>query len=106
MYLACAGGHAEIAQLLHAAGASVDEPNSEGKLPLHCAAEDGCAELVEWLLGLGCDPAALTDTGETPLYLACDGGRGSDGAALEVAQLLFSAAGETISVANDDGRLR
>ena len=44
MHLACQGGHLEVAQWLHAAGARVDLPDSHSLQPIHHV----CIQLAKW----------------------------------------------------------
>ena len=55
---------------LLAAGAEVDAVDFDGDTPLHHAADQSDAALVELLLKHGADPARKTRTGSTPLQLA------------------------------------
>ena len=42
---------------------------------LHVAAAEGKADIVQFLIESGCDPAAPDDFGQTPLDLAKTGGQ-------------------------------
>ena len=65
-----AGGSAETAALLLAAGADVRSSYEAGVTPLHVAAENGSIEMIRLLLAHGADVAARDDDGRTPLALA------------------------------------
>ena len=77
--------HRDVAALLLERGADVDQADRAGFTPLHLAAANGRAELVELLLAHGADPSPRTRTdvpvaaaGTTPLALALDEGRLDD----------------------------
>ena len=53
--------------LLH--GADVNTRRTDGKTPLHCAAEFGYAEVIEALLASGADPLRMDVLGRTALQL-------------------------------------
>jgi len=59
----------EVARLL-AAGANPNVKDLDGRTPLHIAAEQSRADLVELLLRHGADPNARDADGETPLHKA------------------------------------
>src|SRR4051812_9962655 len=52
----------------------VNEPQPDGTTALHWAAYHGDAKLAGKLLAAKANPNALTDTGVTPLSLACENG--------------------------------
>lgn len=66
-------GHAEIAGLLLAAGARVDEPNQHGETALIIAAATGRGEIVRALLRNGADVAVAARDGSTAARLARGG---------------------------------
>ena len=99
LYLACGGlysGHLQVAQLLHAAGASITLASEDGKLPIHAAAEDGSVELLQWLLDIGADATSTTSSGQTPLHFACRND------CLDAAQLLHSKGAKIDALAEDE----
>jgi ankyrin repeat protein len=66
LHSALAGGHAEIVELLLAAGADVNAVQADGYTPLHEAAQNGDQVLSERLVAAGADPLARLDDGSTP----------------------------------------
>ncbi|MBF0500201.1 MAG: ankyrin repeat domain-containing protein [Candidatus Riflebacteria bacterium] len=75
-------------KLLVAAGARIDIGDTEGRTPLHLAAEAGDSALVEFLVLHGADVRAVDKKGVTPLSLARNGGAAPSYKA--VAQILES----------------
>ncbi|KAK7000502.1 hypothetical protein SK128_004708, partial [Halocaridina rubra] len=74
--LACAGGHEELVQLLLTRGASIEHRDKKGFTPLILAATAGHSKVVETLLNAGGHIEAQSErTKDTPLSLACSGGR-------------------------------
>jgi ankyrin repeat domain-containing protein 17 len=72
--LASCGGHMELAALLIARGANLEEVNDEGYTPLMEAAREG-NDVVQLLVENGANVNAITEeTQETALTLACCGG--------------------------------
>jgi ankyrin repeat protein len=72
---AAAGNCVSIAKQLLELGADVDLPVQDRQLtPLHIAAENGCEEMVEFLLAAGASPAARSTSETTPFYRAARGG--------------------------------
>ncbi len=57
---------------LAAAGAEVDARNDRGQTPLHVATRNGHRPVVDKLLALGADPAAVDDFGRAPRLTVCD----------------------------------
>lgn len=76
--------NATIASQLTNAGAQVDARDRSGFTPLHVAAADGYADIVELLLALGADVDARDTNGRTPLHEASTGGH------FDVAEKLFA----------------
>lgn len=62
-------GQDEVANMLIAAGAKLEEGDSEGWRPLHYAAFNARSHMVEQLLNRSCSPHATTAMGNTPLSL-------------------------------------
>ncbi|XP_077642868.1 ankyrin repeat and KH domain-containing protein 1 [Lonchura striata] len=74
--LACAGGHEELVSVLIARGANIEHRDKKGFTPLILAATAGHVGVVEILLDKGGDIEAQSErTKDTPLSLACSGGR-------------------------------
>jgi len=71
LYFAAIGGSAEVAELLLAAGAGVNQ-QSEAAAPIHGAVMGGSSEVVRWLLDHGADPALLDYKGRGARQLALD----------------------------------
>jgi ankyrin repeat protein len=70
LYLAAWNGHADVAELLLAAGADVGVKDSDGRTPLHLAARYGHADVAEPLLAAGADAEAKDSYNRTPLHRA------------------------------------
>jgi ankyrin repeat protein len=68
--MAAEGGHAEAAELLVRARASVGGATNTAETPLHLAAREGHAAAAKLLVARGADVAARTRSGATPLDLA------------------------------------
>ncbi|TMS17629.1 Ankyrin repeat and KH domain-containing protein 1 [Larimichthys crocea] len=78
--LACAGGHEELVSVLIARGANIEHRDKKGFTPLILAATAGHVGVVEVLLDKGGDIEAQSErTKDTPLSLACSGGRQESG---------------------------
>lgn len=74
MLFPVAGGQPEIAELVYAAGASVNaQPGAMS--PLHMAAMIGNAEFARWLLERGADKSATDMNGKSPLEVAIENGQ-------------------------------
>lgn len=74
--LACAGGHEELVELLLSRGADIEHRDKKGFTPLILAATAGHEKVVEILLNHNADLEAQSErTKDTPLSLACSGGR-------------------------------
>ncbi|XP_015377737.1 PREDICTED: ankyrin repeat domain-containing protein 17-like isoform X3 [Diuraphis noxia] len=73
--LACSAGYYELAQVLLAMQANVEDRGIKGDCtPLMEAASSGFVEIVRLLLAHGAVVNALSSTGNTPLMYACAGG--------------------------------
>lgn len=73
--LACSSGYFELARVLLAMGANVDDRGSKGDLtPLMDAASQGHLEIVRLLLSHGADVNAQSACGNSPLMYACAAG--------------------------------
>lgn len=74
--LACAGGHEELVELLLNRGADIEHRDKKGFTPLILAATAGHEKVVDILLNHNADIEAQSErTKDTPLSLACSGGR-------------------------------
>lgn len=69
LHIALEFGQDDVANMLIAAGAKVDESDSEGWRPLHYAAFNARPHMVELLLNKSCSPHATTAMGNTPFSL-------------------------------------
>lgn len=58
----------------------IDSPKLDGRTPLHEAAHNDHAPIIDLLIKKGADINALTDLGNSPLILACHTGRTGVGA--------------------------
>lgn len=65
-------GYVEVIEVLHAAGASLDERIFFGITPLMLAAGGGDAQVVEWLINTGADVLAANEGGRTARMMADD----------------------------------
>lgn len=75
LHLASHNGSLDVARLLVAAAAIVDQYDVDGRTPLHVAALNGHSSLVKLLLDKGeADPNVLDLCDKTPLHFACIGG--------------------------------
>lgn len=74
--VACAGGHEELVKLLLVRGANIEHRDKKGFTPLILAATGGFDKIVEILLNNAANMEAQSErTKDTPLSLACSGGR-------------------------------
>jgi ankyrin repeat protein len=71
LYFAAIGGRRDVAELLLAAGAGVDE-RAEAAAPIHGAVMGRSRELVAWLLEHGADPSAPDFKGRGAKQLAIE----------------------------------
>lgn len=65
-------GYVEVIEVLHEAGATLDERIFFGITPLMLAAGGGDAPVVEWLINAGADVLAANDGGRTARMMAND----------------------------------
>jgi TPR repeat protein len=71
LHLAAAGGHADVVEVLLAAGAGKDPRDGHGMTPLHLAANVGCDEIVRLLVAAGADAEARENRqGLRPIHFA------------------------------------
>ncbi|XP_069699766.1 ankyrin repeat and protein kinase domain-containing protein 1-like [Periplaneta americana] len=68
------GSRAAAVRVLREVGADLEKADSEGRTPLHRAAERGDTRTVQVLLDAGCDVNAADPDGCTPLYLTAEKG--------------------------------
>jgi len=88
----------EIVVLLIDAGADINLKSSEGKIPLHYAAEEGNKEITELLITKGAQINIRDDSGKFPLFYSVTGGY------KEIIDLLL-AKGAEVNTGNDLGRI-
>jgi ankyrin repeat protein len=74
LHSAASGGHAEIVEILLAAGAEPDPRQRHGWTPLHAAAQNGDLRSLDALLAAGADPALTNDDGRSAADLAAAAG--------------------------------
>ena len=74
LYFAAIGGQPEIADLLHAQGADVNDA-VQGAAPIHGAIMGGSEEMIHWLLERGADPSLRDYQGRSAPELANAMGR-------------------------------
>lgn len=73
--LACSAGYYELAQVLLAMSAQVEDRGQKNDCtPLMEASSAGHIEIIELLIRHGADVNAQSSTGNTPLMYACAGG--------------------------------
>ena len=98
--LACFFGHAESAEYLVRAGASLNTPSNNhlGATPLQSAVAGDHASIVSMLLKSGANPNVREGSGSTPLHAAANHGN------IEIIQLLLFA-GADLHARNNDGQL-
>ncbi|KAL6727940.1 hypothetical protein Aduo_009772 [Ancylostoma duodenale] len=99
LHLAASRGLSAITSLLLEAGADPQLADDEGNLPLHFAAKTGHMAVLNILLRSSSNVVETVATrnvyGDTPLHLACYGGR------LDAAKTLIAAAGSHIMVSEN-----
>ena len=74
LHSATAGAHAEIVEVMLAAGAEPNARQQHGWTPLHAAAQNGDLRSLEALLAAGANPALRNDDGRSPLDRALESG--------------------------------
>jgi ankyrin repeat protein len=74
LYFAAIGGHIDIAELLFASGARIDD-RAEAAAPIHGAVMGGHPRIVAWLLEHGADPDVPDYKGRGAAQLAREMGR-------------------------------
>lgn len=75
MSLACSAGYYELAQVLLAMSAQVEDRGQKNDCtPLMEAASAGHVDIIRLLISHGADVNAQSSTGNTPLMYACAGG--------------------------------
>jgi ankyrin repeat protein len=87
--LAARGDEARLARAI-AAGADVDEPDEQGRTPLHVAAAESRLFAVMALIARGSDPNARDLQRRTPLHLAADGDPAREGERMQIVKLLLA----------------
>ena len=65
-------GRTDIARMLLAAGANLNQTEANGESPLLVAINNGQTELAQMLLEKGADPNATDGFGRAPLWSAVD----------------------------------
>lgn len=65
-------GYVDVVEVLHDAGASLDDRIFFGITPLMLAAGGGDASVVEWLINHGADVLAMNDSGRTARMMASE----------------------------------
>ena len=71
LHIAANNGKFEIVKILYDKGLSLYTCNEAGYLPIHSAAKNGYANIVEWFISTDPDQInQVSDSGYTPLHLA------------------------------------
>ena len=73
--LAARGGSGEDVELLIAAGADVAAVGADKRSAIHCAGEQGHAEVIRTLVRAGANCNQTTGKGATPLWVSCLNGQ-------------------------------
>ncbi|KXZ56509.1 hypothetical protein GPECTOR_1g456 [Gonium pectorale] len=81
-FAAWSGNTRVLPQLVRAKAFAPDESDADGWTPLHFAALAGQLEVVQVLVGLGCQPDVKSKCGQTPALLAAKYGRSPDHVAI------------------------
>ena len=102
LHQAALRGNKEVAELLIANGADVNEMSKFGDTLLHFAAFGGHKEIVELLIAEGADVNAMNNDGETPLDEATDSDHLNDTA--ETADVLRKHGGKTWKELEAEGK--
>ena len=75
-------------------------PNEYGETPLHCAADAGHENIIQYLLQAGSDSNSIEpESGQTPLHYACNQGH------LSCIQLLITQGKANIRIKDNDGHI-
>lgn len=74
LWIACSGGHEDVAVLLLDEGADLEARGPDGCTPLLVACREGHFELVEKLIGRGANVNATASDGSNALWVACEKG--------------------------------
>jgi ankyrin repeat protein len=75
IYIASRKVQLHCVQQLLAKGVNANAADTNGKTPLHEAAEEGHSDVVQVLLAAGANINAATKTGSTPLFLSAERGK-------------------------------
>uniref|UniRef100_A0A8C7XIK9 Protein phosphatase 1 regulatory subunit n=1 Tax=Oryzias sinensis TaxID=183150 RepID=A0A8C7XIK9_9TELE len=67
---ACIDDNVDMVTFLVEHGASVNQPDNEGWIPLHAAASCGYLDIAEYLISQGASVGVVNSEGETPLDIA------------------------------------
>ncbi|CAN0470025.1 unnamed protein product, partial [Hapterophycus canaliculatus] len=99
-HIACSRGRLETCAELLRRGSLLEGRDGEGMTPLLRAAANGRADVTEWLLSEGADPAAVDRNSNTALALSCS--CSTAGGCLDGAKALLDG-GADVLVQNSDG---
>uniref|UniRef100_A0A3B5MFK9 Uncharacterized protein n=1 Tax=Xiphophorus couchianus TaxID=32473 RepID=A0A3B5MFK9_9TELE len=69
-HTACIDDNIDMVTFLVEHGASVNQPDNEGWIPLHAAASCGYLDIAEYLISQGANVGVVNSEGETPLDIA------------------------------------
>ncbi|KAG7225656.1 hypothetical protein INR49_005063 [Caranx melampygus] len=67
---ACIDDNVDMVTFLVEHGASINQPDNEGWIPLHAAASCGYLDIAEYLISQGANVGVVNSEGETPLDIA------------------------------------